>query len=374
MKKIYKLLKKIFFLLKRRILLSFKLYPKYKILYLSSHTILEYDELKILRNLGHFVFSPGAGRRNLRPIPKFTALEKKLFTQFNHLADKNLHINNNPMRLFTLKSRLSKKFIDNFDLVIIMHYPEWIIDNWSNLKHKKIIWRSIGQSNPEIENRLQKYRADGLKIIRYSPLEKNLLNYIGHDEIIRFYKDNKEFDGWTGNLKKVMTISQEMKLRSNACHYDTYQKITSNIPSMLFGFGNKKTKKVAGETNYENLKKQLKTHRCFLYTGTYPASYTLAFIEAWMTGIPIIAIGNKLMHDRFPNQKLYEIPDLIENGKNGYCLDNISEIKKTIKVLLEDKKLAKKISKEGRKSAIEFFGETQAKEKWLIFLYNYMGK
>ena len=31
-----------------------------KILYLSCHSILEYDEVKLLTGMGHYVFSPGA--------------------------------------------------------------------------------------------------------------------------------------------------------------------------------------------------------------------------------------------------------------------------------------------------------------------------
>lgn len=372
MKKIFTFCLMAYDVLIKKILFFFKCYPKYKILYLSSHTILEYDELKILRNLGHFVFSPGAGRRSLRPMPSFSRYEKKLFAEFDLLDKTNLHKENLPMRLFMLKSKLTKKFLNNFDLVIVMHYPQWIIDNWSLLKNKKVIWRSIGQSSPDIEESLKKYRLQGLKVIRYSPLEANLLNYIGHDEIIRFYKSSNEFDGWNGSLKKVMTISQEMKLRSDVCHYDAYKKITFGVPSMLYGYGNKKNKKVAGEIKYDDLKKHLKRYRCFLYMGTYPASYTLAFIEAWMTGIPIIAIGNKIMNDKFPDQQLYEVPSLIQNGKNGFCIDNISELKKIIKMLIDNKELAKSISKEGRKSAIKIFGEQNARKKWLSSLYNIM--
>ena len=33
--------------------------------------------------------------------------------------------------------------------------------------------------------------------------------------------------------------------------------------------------------------------RCYLYTGTTPASYTLGLIEAMMAGVPVVSIGPK---------------------------------------------------------------------------------
>ena len=99
---------------------------------------------------------------------------------------------------------------------------------------------------------------------------------------------------------------------------------------------------------------------------------SLAIKESIKLGIPIIAIGNKIMNDKFPDQQLYEVPSLIQNGKNGFCIDNISELKKIIKMLIDNKELAKSISKEGRKSAIKIFGEQNARKNWLSSLYNIM--
>lgn len=344
--------------------------PKYKILYLSSHSILEYDEVKILNNLGHFVFSPGVGRQHLRPQKKLSPEEEKLKDQFSKLANKSYYKKRPLMRLFKLKSLLTKKFVSNFDIIIIMHYPEWVIDNWSVIKDKKVIWRSIGQSNPIIEKKLEPYKKNGLKIIRYSSNEKNIDNYIGSDEVIRFYKDDNEFSNWNGNDRLVLTVAQEIKKRHDACHYDIYKKVTKTLPAKLVGFGNQDATGNVCELNYKELKEKLRNCRCFFYLGTYPAPYTLGFIEAWMTGIPIVAIGNDLMHDRFPDYGSYEIPKLIKNGYNGFCLNTVEEINKTLLLLLNDKQLANKISKNGKKSAIKNFGMKKISKQWKVFINN----
>ncbi|MFY0784083.1 hypothetical protein AB1K18_28080 [Peribacillus simplex] len=39
------------------------------------------------------------------------------------------------------------------------------------------------------------------------------------------------------------------------------------------------------------MKQEMRENRAFFYTGTRITSYTLGFIEAFMTGIPIVSIS-----------------------------------------------------------------------------------
>tara|TARA_B100001093_G_scaffold223474_1_gene214105 strand:- start:3609 stop:4361 length:753 start_codon:yes stop_codon:yes gene_type:complete len=247
-----------------------------------------------------------------------------------------------------------------------MHHPKFIIDNWEAMKHKSVVWRTIGQSTHLIEKKLTKYRHQGLKVIRYSPCEKNLHHFIGSDEVIRFYKDPKEFKGWRNTKNRILTIAQNMEERSDVCHFDIYKEVVKDMPSTLYGSGN--NDKFNSELSYKQIKHALKDFRCYFYTGTYPASYTLSFIEAWMTGIPIIAIGNKIMHDRFVDYKLYEVPKLIKNGIDGYYADDISSLRRIIFLLIKDDKKLEEISKNGRNSAMKFFGKKNIKRQWEVYL------
>ena len=99
-----------------------------------------------------------------------------------------------------------------------------------------------------------------------------------------------------------------------------------------------------------------------------PASYTLNFIESWMTGIPVVAIGGEFGNPPFlENQFTYEIPFLIKNGVNGYCSDDLGKLTEYVKNLLEDHELAKKIGAAGREKAIELFGKEKIKKQWIKF-------
>jgi glycosyltransferase involved in cell wall biosynthesis len=87
----------------------------------------------------------------------------------------------------------------------------------------------------------------------------------------------------------------------------------------------------------------------------------MAFMEAWMTGMPVVAIGKSLAGFNI------EVPQLIANGVNGFTSDSLAELRRYISALLEDYGLAKKISSEGRKKAIELFDKGKIKGQWKCF-------
>ena len=338
-----------------------------KILFLSCHSVLEFDEVKLFHELGLDVFSPGAyvepdnpGDISLRPpIPDLVYDEKDL-EMFHALGKPG--INN--------KELLTKEFVDRFDVVMIMHIPLWITKNWNAIKDKIVIWRTIGQSTLNVEAILAPYRKKGLKIIRYSEAERTLPNYIGEDAVIRFYKDPDELKDWNGNTEQIINITQSMPLRRAACNYDMFLKATEGFPRKLFGTHNEAAGGInGGILTYEQLKQELRNNRAYFYTGTHPASYTLNFIEAFMTGIPIVALGQD--HGNMPLRSdcanLYEIPNIINNRNSGFYSDNVHELRDFIQILINDKNYAKTISQNGRKRAMELFGKEKIKEQWKHF-------
>jgi hypothetical protein len=339
-----------------------------KILYLSCHSILEYDEVKLLHELGHEVFSPGAyvepdnpGDASLRPSIPGLSYDEDLLKQWHKLAGEHPGEDT--------KDYLTKEFVDNFDCVIVMHLPRWIERNWDAIKHKRVIWRTIGQSIPTVEVQLAKYRKQGMQIVRYSPKETTLDRYIGDDALIRFYKDPDEYGPWTGENKRVITFAQHMAKRNAACNYQFFENTTRPFERHLFGPGNEGKEWTSGKVPYEQLKREMCENRVYFYTGTHPASYTLNFMEAWMTGMPIVAIGNARGNaPYFPGVYLYEVGELIENGVTGFVSDQMTEIRKYITDLFNDDAMAQEISKNARAQAIKVFGRDTIAPQWKEFL------
>src|SRR3990167_2083275 len=132
-----------------------------KICYFSTHSILEFEELKLFGEIGWDYLSLGAYFSPLGdessdvkrpPLPA----EHNLWSSLKDLGGGNWD-----------KDHLKAEQLEPFDVIVIMHNPvadqPWINNNWNILKHKKVVWRSIGQSSRTVEKSLEKARSDGLK-------------------------------------------------------------------------------------------------------------------------------------------------------------------------------------------------------------------
>jgi len=339
-----------------------------KILYLSCHEILEYDEVSLFDSLGYEVFSPGAyvcpeNRGDLGMRPGITGLT------YNQEVIERYHAVGARHPGQDAKGFLTKEFVDYFDIIVVMHIPDWIKNNWEAMKGKRVIWRTIGQSVASTEAGLAPYRAQGLEIVRYSPRERNIPGFIGEDKVIRFYKDPDEYGPWSGDTKRVISFAQSMEARGTHCNYRVFEQATKPFPRALFGPGNNQPGFGMGQVPYPQLKQELIDNRVYFYTGTHPASYTLNFIESWMTGIPLVCIGPKFGNaDVWRNHDLYEIPDLVEDGVTGFITDDLSEMRMYTGELLKNDKLAKKLSKAARKEAIKHFGKEKIAREWKEYL------
>ena len=103
----------------------------------------------------------------------------------------------------------------------------------------------------------------------------------------------------------------------------------------------------------------LRRARCYLYTGTQPASYTLGLIEAMMTGIPVVSIGPSWM-GVFPYG-----PDLFEGReialRGG---DDPKAVRHTLAALLT----YPDPNPPERLRAIDLFGRETIAAQWRDFL------
>ena len=126
---------------------------------------------------------------------------------------------------------------------------------------------------------------------------------------------------------------------------------------------------VYGKISFEDQLKELRNNRCYFYTGTHPASYTLNFIEAWMTGIPVIAVGPQWGNANYlRNHDLYEVEKLISNGVNGFVSDDIDQLRFYIKHLFARRDVAERVGAAGRQEAIRHFDKQMIMEAWKAFL------
>lgn len=334
-----------------------------KILYISCHAILEYDEVKLFTELGHEVDSFGAYRdpRGAYTLPRPGIEGMWIKEEFIQLTG------------ITPKTDIPQSLIDQYDTIIFMSGEQEaaLLANWPKLKKKRVIWRTIGQSTGLIERAVQPLRKEGLQIVRYSPKEANVDQYTGSDALIRFYKDPDEFFGWIGEDKRPINFTQSLRGRGRLVHYDEIMgSLVGFEGAKVYGTGNTDLGSFnGGEVTYEYLKQLLRDCRVFVYGGTFPASYTLSFIEAMMTGIPIVALGEKIIKQKGLTEfDYYEIPNLLIDGETGYVCQSIEDMRRRIDDILHDSILAARLSVAAREKAIDLFGKKKIADQWKKFL------
>lgn len=355
-----------------------------------AHSIEEHDQLKLLSELGHTVFSPGAytdpanpsddKRPALPDVPSVPEMRKvvDMLGQPNHKPHGRCdgvarHENN----VDAAKVDTPDEMIDWADVFIVHHLEHtWVLPQWDRLKRKRVIWRTVGQSAHPNETLMAPLRREGLEIVRYSPKERNIPNFAGQDALIRFYKDPAEWYGWTGEDPVVTNITQGLYQRSldnlgrkglEWTNYSFWAEATAGLPTKTAGPGSEVIGGL-GAISLDEMKNLLRTARCYLYTGTQPASYTLGLIEAMMTGIPVVSIGPEhfgIME--FVNGHygplLFEGHEIALQGS-----ENPARARDYLSDLLKDEQFAKDVSWATRLRAIELFGKDWIAAQWRAYL------
>ncbi len=344
-----------------------------KILYLGCHEILEFDEVRLFTEMGHEVFSLGGAYQNSNKGGNLRGEIPGLLLYPDLVAKAQT------------KEDISEELIDWADIILMTHnaplpkekHPQpWLKHNWNKFKRSKkpVIWRSIGQSSRPVEESLKEFRQQGLKIVRYSPREVFITGYVGHDAMIRFYADPNEYQGYTGSTPQVVNVSQALfgsdtnPSRGDHMSKHVFDKVVEGLPWKVFGPDNEKAgDHNGGKLSFEDLKSMLKLNRVYFYLGTRPAPYTLGFMEALMTGIPVVSIGPVFGNELY-GQKTFEAHEILgDEGKAGFWSDSPEQLKEYCSMLLADHELAKKVGEQGRLRAIQYWGKDAIKAEWERF-------
>lgn len=336
-----------------------------KILYLSCHEVLEYDEVRMFTEMGHEVYSHGAYLQptasGMRPaIPNLP-----YNPQFISLA------------LQYPKEALHPEMLEGIDMVIVMHKLEWITLNREVLKAfmakgGRVVWRSIGQNVPHQESMLSFLKGDmGIELVGYSPFEETISGYAPRDAMIRFGKDPADWGGWNGEKLEVVNFTQSLKSRAKYCGYEYIMAACETLPVKVYGVNNDDLGSLSGgQVSPEQQQQILRDYRVYLYTGTQPASYTLSFMEAWLTGIPIVAINAAMGNGTdFGWQSTYEVERLLmDNPDSGIVAHSNNGLTYALQSVLTNDDLAQKLSENGRRAAIDLFSYRVIKPQWADFL------
>lgn len=350
------------------------------ILLLASHAVAEYDDLRMFTDLGYDVFAPGGyevpsrSGEGIRPAlpnaphhPEFVDLCNAIRAERGEPGP----------AIDWAKAHIPDDIIDWADAIIVHHFVDrWIGAQWERIRHKRVIWRTCGQSDPALEAFMAEF--DGLQVVRYSPAERRYFErcgvFAGEDALIRFGKYPDDYGPWHGGAPLVGNVTQHMQQRGDACGYAFWEAATDGLPVAPAGPGSEVLRGGRGELAYEAMRHYLRSLRAYLYTGTRPASYTLGLMEAMLTGVPVISIGAQAWGGS------WDAADLFETGYHDLyggihsilpadaAFDDPAAAREALRSLLDHPDKAANISAAQRLRAIRLFDVAHVGAQWRAFL------
>jgi hypothetical protein len=147
---------------------------------------------------------------------------------------------------------------------------------------------------------------------------------------------------------KVLSVVNDFVNRDYCCNYSGWQRVTDELPVRLVG--NTPGLSEPAKDIHE-LASEYQQASVFLNTSTVSPVPT-SLLEAMSCGCAIVSTATCM------------IPEIIENGVNGFISNDEDELREYTQQLLEDSKLAKKLGDCGRETILEKFSEYKFINNW----------
>jgi glycosyltransferase involved in cell wall biosynthesis len=336
-----------------------------RILYVSFHEVHEYDEVRLLAGLGHQVFPlghyhepgpyPGIMRPPLDLGPEHARLQQSFLDQGCRFQIQDA----------TSHSHLTREFVAQFDLTIVTYNVFFIHHFWEALSVRPIVMRTNGQAMNEWEHFYADLRTKGVQVVRYGEAETEQTGYAGHDAIIRFYKDPDDFRAWTGSMPAALTFAVGFAQRYPA-EYALWRASTEGLHMLLGGAANDGIPGALGPVSADEQMALLAGCRAYFYCSGLRIPYTLNFIEAWMAGIPVVVMDDRVVPRNGP--RCSEIARLIKPGEDCLLVHDAAQAQAALARLIADPDEGRRIGQAGRRAAIRWFGRDHIAAEWAAFL------
>lgn len=331
------------------------------ILYVSVHQVLEYDEISIFHDLGHEVFPlglyfGGIPAQPFRPAIPFGPWLAETMREFEALGGQYRH------GAAPEEQTIPRAFVERFDAVVVAHDLPFIRHHWDALSATTVVWRSIGVSTEMLEPEVAQLRDRGVVVVRYCPTEQLARHYAGHDAIIRFGKRDADIPTRTNGDPRILTFSLLFRERFPR-EYAFYVKSTGKLPTALGGAGTEALPGGLGLIDHETQRALLSTCAAYFYCAGTFIPYTLNFMEAWLAGIPLVALHCRSVYPA-EQCRLAEVPLLLTHGEDGFVVRRPSRAASVFRALGQDEDLAREIGARGALRARSLFSSSVVGPQW----------
>jgi hypothetical protein len=234
--------------------------------------------------------------------------------------------------------------------------------------HMPFILHLNGQMSKHAEFGLQCLNDDGALVVSYSKSQAALFS--SKMPVIHFGRDPDTWKGWTGHEGNVLYVANQLESRRDSCHMDLFTQTRPGDNWVLGGRGNESLGESARFLSYTELQAQMRASSVFFNLGTHPAPYTLAPVEAAMTGMPVVTPAYDHGDPIFPR---FELDKILGKG----CLVLNSPSRADLESLMGNTSKAvnrrEKMGRRARAAAIKHFGRATIDAKWRKAVRGYVG-
>jgi len=148
---------------------------------------------------------------------------------------------------------------------------------------------------------------------------------------------------------EVLSVVNDFKNRDYCCNYSGWERVSEGFDAKLVGSSPDGSSKPA--ESIEALVDEYNSAKVFLNTSTISPVPT-SLLEAMACGCAVVTTATCM------------IPEIIENGVNGFMSNDENELKGYIKKLLDDKELAIHLGNNARETIKDKFSEQKFIENW----------
>lgn len=146
----------------------------------------------------------------------------------------------------------------------------------------------------------------------------------------------------------ILTVANDFVNRDYCLNYSGWRRVTNGLPVKLVG--DTKGLSVAAESTEQLI---LEYNKCGVYFNSSTLSpIPTSLLEAMSCGCAVVSTATCM------------IPEIIENGVNGFISNDEQELRKYIQTLLSDKELRLRIGKAASETIKEKFPENLFIQKW----------
>jgi hypothetical protein len=160
---------------------------------------------------------------------------------------------------------------------------------------------------------------------------------------------------YSGELEKGIVVINGLGKRGRRLGLDVFERVRQEIPLDLVGMGSKELGGL-GEIPNPDLPAFTARYRFFFNPIRY-TSMGLSVCEALLAGLPVVGLATT------------EMAVNIQNDVSGYVHTDVDFLIRKMRLLLEDRQLANRLSVGAREAALRQFNIERFKQDWLDTLH-----